>query len=230
MTWQNIILLIAGVINLIMSIIIFSRGVKNKINLYFGLLTLFNFLWAGGLIFINLGINYEVTRFFAALVYPIALMVVVTLLYFIIYFPYQTFKLKAIYSNIIAFIVVVFSIFCIGGYKIFVSDVLLNPKVVIYYEFLSYTIYSVVLVILMVVSIAILISKIKKAEGIFKRQLQLILVAVIIGTSVGAYFHLFLMYLHVLDYNYLGPLFTLFINGVVFYFIFSPKQDRKQLL
>ncbi|MDD5749980.1 MAG: hypothetical protein PHO91_04395 [Patescibacteria group bacterium] len=46
---QNTLLLIAGLINLVMSIIVFSRGIKNKINLYFGLLTFSNFLWALGL-------------------------------------------------------------------------------------------------------------------------------------------------------------------------------------
>ena len=224
---QNTLLLIAGLINLVMSIIVFSRGVKNKINLYFGLLTFSNFLWAGGLVLVNLAISHEITRFFASFIYPIALMVVVSLFYFIVYFPYQVFSLSKIYKNLITTLVLIFSIFCIFAYKIFVYDVQLEPKLVIFYELFSYSFYSLVLVSLMIAGIFILFYKFKKAEGVFKNQLGLILVAVILGTTAGSYFNLFSMYFYVLDYNHLGPLFTLFINFLVFYFIFFANKYKK---
>ncbi|MBU1202958.1 hypothetical protein KKH39_02880 [Patescibacteria group bacterium] len=228
MSIQNIFLLIAAIVNLLMSIVVFSRGIKNKVNLYFGLLTFFNFLWALGLILVNLAISYEFTRFFASFVYPVALMVVVSLYYFIVYFPYKTFELPKLYKNLITFFVGLVTLFCIGAYKIFVQDVSFNQGVTIFYEMWSYTSYSILLVILMILGIAVLFSKIKKAEGIFKVQLKLILIAVIIGTAVGSYSNLFMMYFYNCQYNHLGPLFTLFINFVVFYFIFF-SQKSKQL-
>jgi len=221
MSIQNILLLLAGIINLIMSILVFSRGIKhNKINRYFSLLTFFNFLWATVLIFINLGISYELTRFFASIVYPIALMVVVSLFYFIINFPYKLFELPTIYKSIINLTMLFYSIFCIFFYKIFVWKVVLTPKVIIYYEFWTYSIYTFILIALMLVGIVILFLKLKKTENTFKQPLRLVLIAVIIGTAVGSYSNLFLMYFHNLDYNYLGPLFTLFINFTAFYLIF----------
>lgn len=227
MSTQNILLLVAGIINIIMSIIVFSRGIKNKVNLYFGLITLFNFLWAGGLIIINLAINYEFTRFFASFVYPVALTIVVSLFYFIINFPYKTFDIPKAYKNLIAVFVAAYSIFCIFAYRIFVWDLSLSPKVVIYYELWSYSIYTIILVLLMLAGIIILGNKLRKAEGIFKNQLRWMIVAVIIGTAAGSYFNLFMMYFYNCNYNHLGPLGTLFINFVVFYFIFFSKKDKR---
>ncbi|MFA6466308.1 MAG: hypothetical protein WCV71_00410 [Patescibacteria group bacterium] len=221
MSVQNILLLLAGLINLTMSILVFSRGVKhNKINFYFSLLTFFNFLWALNLIVINLGINYELTRFMASLVYPVALMIVVILFYFIIHFPYKLLEIPKIYKLFINLSILFYSIFCIFFYQIFVWKVSLGPKVIIYYEFISYSIYTFILIILMLAGIVILFLKLKKAEAAFKQQLCLVLLAVIIGTVMGSYSNLFLMYFHNLDYNHFGPLFTLVINFIAFYLIF----------
>ena len=79
----------------------------------------------------------------------------------------------------------------------------------------------------MLAGIFVLFSKFRKAEGAFKFQLKLILITVILGTIAGSYFNLFLMYFHNCDYNYLGPLFTLAINFIVFYFIFLANKYKK---
>ena len=157
----NIILLIAGVLNLAMSLFIISRGWKNKINLYFSLFTFFTFLWSLGLIFSNAGISEEVSRFFASFVYPVALLIIVNVFYFTIYFPYRIFSIKKFYKRLIQFFVIIFTIFCIGFYKIFVYKVVLIPELKVYYEFWSYTLYSVVLSILMLSSVGVLFYKYK---------------------------------------------------------------------
>ena len=227
MSIQNILLLVAGLINIVMSVIVFSRGIKNKVNLYFGLLTFFNFLWASGLIILNLAINYELTQFFASFIYPVALMVVVSLFYFIIYFPYKIFNLSKVYSVVISIIVAAYTIFCLVWYKVFVPSVKLFPAVSINYEMRSYLIYAILLVILMLSSIFILFIKLNKAQGHYRGQLKWILIAVIFGTLAGSYFNLFFMYFHDVSYNFLGPLFTLVINFTVFYFIFLAKHNKK---
>ncbi|MBT6691417.1 hypothetical protein HOB10_03755 [Candidatus Parcubacteria bacterium] len=223
MNIQNTVLLASGIINLIMSVYILSRGWKNKVNLYFSLLTFFNSMWAAGLIVINAGVSHEMTRFFASFIYPVALMIIVSLFYFIIYFPYKTFELSKLYRWLINIFIVVTTLFCIFFYKIFVYNVALVPKLVVYYEIWSYSAYSLVLTMLMLSGVIVLFSKLKKSESVFKFQLKLILVAVIMGTIAGSYFNLFLMYFHNCDYNHLGPLFTLLMNFAVFYLIMSPK-------
>ncbi len=221
---QNLILLIAALINLSMSLFIFSRGAKNKVNFYFGLVTLFNFFWATCLIVINSAISYELTRFFGSFVYPIALMVVISLFYFSIYFPYESFRVNKIYKWLINFSIIFYSIYCSLFYKFFVPKVDLLPKVIVYYEPVVYTIFSVILITLMLFAIHIIYKKYKIATGIFRVQLMLILIAVIIGTAAGCYFNLIAMYYNNLAYNHLGPLFTLFINLVVFGFIISSRE------
>jgi hypothetical protein len=73
MSIQNILLLVAGIINLIMSILVFSRGIKhNKINRYFSLLTFFNFLWAISLLFAK-ALPVDSWMFWAKLAYPSSL-------------------------------------------------------------------------------------------------------------------------------------------------------------
>lgn len=227
MTIQNILLLVAALVNIIMSIIILSRGIKNKINLYFGLLTFFNFLWAGGLIIVNSAINYELTRFFAGFIYPVALMVVVSLFYFIVHFPYKIFELPKVYKWLIVLWISFYTIFCLVWYKVFVQNITLLPRVAINYEMRSYLVYATFLVVLMLLGIIILFIKLHRADGIFKTQLRLILVAVIIGTLAGSYFNLFFMYFNDVRYNHLGPLFTLVINFIVFYFIFISKRNKQ---
>ena len=221
---QNLILLIAGLINLAMSLFIFSRRVKNKVNFYFALMTLLNFLWATCLIIINLAISYELTRFFGSFVYPVALMVVISLFYFAVHFPYESFKVKRLHKGVINFFMIFYLIYCTLFYKFFVPKVDLLPKVIVYYEPWLYTIFSIVLLSLMFLAIYVIYKKHQSTTGIFKMQLMLILIAVIIGTVAGSYFNLIAMYYNNLSYNHLGPLFTLFINFVVFGFIISPRE------
>lgn len=154
-------------------------------------------------------------------------MVVVSLFYFIVHFPYKIFNLSKIYKGIIALVVAFYSIFCLIWYKVFVSSVVLSPEVAISYEMKSYLAYAVLLVMLMLAGIIILFIKLKRAEGHYKVQLKLILIAVVIGTLAGSYFNLFFMYFHDVRYNFLGPLFTLFINFTAFYLIFFNKKDKQ---
>jgi hypothetical protein len=107
---QNYTLLIAGIINLIMSILVFSRGIKhNKVNLYFSLLTFFNFLWALSLFFAQiLGIKYWF--FWAELAYPSSLGIAVSLFYFSIYFPFAIKKISKITNYIILLPAIFFSV------------------------------------------------------------------------------------------------------------------------
>ena len=225
MSIQNLVLLIAGVINLIMSFIVFNRGVKNnKINRYFSLLIFFTFLWGVGLILFNYGISIELSRFFASFIYPVALMILVSVFYLTVYFPYKSFEVSTLYKILVIIFSLFFTIFCLWGYKIFVPEAAILPVVSVVYEPWSYLLYTIILITLMLASIIILFSKFFKAEKPFKLSLKLTLIAIIMGSVAGSYFNLFLMYFNHNNYNHLGPLFTLLMNGSVFYLIFLSKK------
>lgn len=224
MDTKNIILLISGFINLAMSVYIFSRGWKNKINLYFSLVTFFNFLWAMGLILTYAGISEGITRFFASFVYPVGFLIIVNLFYFIVYFPYPSFVLHTAIRWLINIVAIGYTIFCLFFYKVFVYRIdTPNP----YFEPWSYILFSIILIILMISDIGILIYKYKRAEGIFRSQLLAILWAVVLGMSAGLYFNLWAGFIQVSDYYHLGPVFTLLLNLVVFYFIFIYKRFKR---
>ncbi|RJQ35365.1 hypothetical protein C4566_00945 [Candidatus Parcubacteria bacterium] len=230
MSIQNIILLIAGLINLIMSIIVFSRGIKNKINLYFGLLTFSNFLWAGSLAVFNLARSIEILRLFSSLPYTFSWLVIIFLFYFSLEFPYKTFVLSRLYRWLINIITVIIIIFTTYFYDFFVLNVVKEPEHLGYYRIDFYSMYVILLIFMVFVTIINLIKKYKLAEGIAKSQLGFVIIAVIIGTVFGSYFNLFVAYSRDFRWIHLGPLFTLFINFVAFYYIFSSKKNKKQLV
>lgn len=227
MDTKNIILLISGFINLAMSLYIFSRGWKNKINFYFSLLTFFNFLWAIGLFILNAGFIHELSWFFAGFVYPAGLLVIVNLFYFTVYFPYPLFEVPSVIKWLINIMIAGFTIFCLIFYRVFVKNIILSPQVLVYYEPWSYLLFSIVLLVLMLSSIIILIYKYKKSDMVYRPQILLILIATIIGTAAGVYFNLFFAYVYSGELDSLGPLFTLVINSVVFYLIFLRGKKIK---
>jgi len=227
MTWQNIILLIAGAINLIMSIIIFSRGVKNKINLYFGLLTLFNFLWAGSLLvgrIINNRVWYDGG---ALLAYPAALGIAVTLYYFSIYFPAVVMKkVKIIFNYVILTLALILSIIpYVGSWFILSHDKdILNQEYTLFVNKPTYILYSAFFIAVVLLAIYNFYFKQKMMEGIFKKQIRILLFTIILGLMFGSYFDLILCYFGNYRYIWLGPIFTVFMNIYVFYLIFHTRE------
>ena len=89
MAIQNFILLITGILNFSMSVFIISRGWKNKINLYFSLLTFFTFLWSLTLFISRIIPSDLLAVFFYRSTYMSAVGIAVFLLYFSLYFPYK---------------------------------------------------------------------------------------------------------------------------------------------
>ncbi|MFA5127364.1 MAG: hypothetical protein WC465_05220 [Patescibacteria group bacterium] len=192
--------------------------------MYFGLVTFFNLLWAITLIIFNLSNDEKILRLFASLPYTMAWLVIIFLFYFAVYFPYQLFPIKKIYYFLINIVSVLMVMYTVFGYKLFVLGVNFTPNHMANYDFVGYSIYAALMTLVILSSLIILIIKYKKAEGIFKTQLGLILISVIIGTIFGCYFNLFLMYIDNFSYIHLGPLFTLFINFIVFSFLVLPKE------
>ncbi len=221
---QNLVLFIVGLVNLLMGVFIFSRGVKNKINLYFSCMTLANFFWSLSLILFNLSSNQETLRFFASLPYAFAFLVVVFLFYFSIYFPYKIFNLPKIYKWLLNFIVVIVLVYTTVFYRLFVVETIIWPGNMANFNLLSYVIYTLLLVLLMLAALIFLFYKYRLAEGLFKWQLKVVFWGVFLGTFFGSYFNLFSMYNDDFDYVHLGPLFTLFINFIVLGFIIMPKD------
>lgn len=227
MTIQNIFLLIAGVINLIMAIIVYFRGWRNKVNLYFSLLTFFNFLWALSLLS-GMTLDSDFGILLGKSTYPSAIGIAISLLFFSIYFP---FKIKDINKSLkyLCFFIFIFFSFLTYSNNLIIGyhrDVINNIYYLKYDNF-WYILYSIFFILLIVYSVINLFYKYKSTEGLFKKQILYLLVTIILGLLFGAYFDLFLCYLGIFKYEWLGPLFTLPMNFVAFYLIFSNKDKLK---
>mgnify|MGYP007016092512 CR=1 FL=1 len=227
MNLENICLLIAGVINLFMSIFVISRGWRNKVNLYFTLLTFFNFLWASSLLvgrMTTLGMFWYYAG--VLLAYPVALGIAISLYYFCISFPTQIRRLSNLNHFLIVLPAVIMSIvvYIKGWFVLSYDKDIIHTEYTLYVNKLSYFIYSLYFIVLVILALKELYEKIKISESIFKYKVIILFVAILIGLIFGTYFDLFLCYFANYHYVWFGPLFTFFMNLTVFYFIYSSRD------
>lgn len=223
MSIQNLTLLFAALVNLFMSLFVLLRGVKhNKVNLYFGLLTFFNFLWALGLLLSRMLFYFsEYWIFWSQMTYVGALGISISLFFFSLYFPLRIVKNKTYYSYIILFLGFLFSIvIMLGDYFIvgFLEDIS-NKVYILKFNNFYYILYSLYFVILSVFSLRNLKINNKGYSPVLSSRINYFIVTIIFGLVFGALFDLFLCYYGIFNFNWLGPLFTLPMNFVAFYLI-----------
>ena len=222
---QNVVLLIACLINLVMAIVVFQRGKHNKINLYFASLTFFAFLWSLGLLFSRSVEDLQLTSLFNRSTYISALAIIISLLYFTIYFPYKSAVLKMWQKIIIWLPAVILSILIYTPW--FITGFITNyskVEFISYYYLPGFILYAVYFITIAFWAMYYLWQKDKTTEGHDQRKIKLLLITIIVGLIFGSYFDLFILYFENFKYNWLGPIFTVFMNYVVFYFIFLSKD------
>lgn len=222
---QNFILLLAAAINLFMTFFVWKRGIKNKINLYFGLLTFFNFLWSLGLLLSRSVADMYWVAIMARSTYISALGIVIFLFYFIHYFPYQLERLKK-YEHFFIILPAFFLSFIVYT-KFFILETVRaysDFEYISYYNKIGFFIYAIYFVIIAILALKKLFKKYSLAEGLLKQQIKMLLVAIIIGLLFGSYFDLFIQYFNDYRFNWLGPIFTVLMNFIVFFFVISPKE------
>ena len=226
MSIQNILLLVAGVINLIMSVLVFSRGIKhNRVNRYFSLLTFFNFLWAFSLFFAQV-LPTDDWLFWAKLAYPSSIGIVLSLFYFSVYFPFAIKKIPKILNYIILLLAVFFIIipYINNLFIIDYSKYIEQALYILYYNKSLYIAFGVYFFILVFATVFNLIKKYKVSENIFRKQILFLLIAIIIGLMAGSYFDLIICYFGNFKHVWIGPPSTLLMNFVVFYLILHRKE------
>lgn len=223
--YQNLVLFIAGLVNLAMSFLVMKRGAKSKINLYFALLTFFNLTWVIGLIMVNLVTNIDMVSFYDRSTNLSGIGIVVSLFYFTLHFPYQREKISDIKTKIIWLFAILLSVLVYTKWFV-VNTIWIDkfPYYIAYYYKPGFIVYTIYFFVLAVWSICFLVKKYKLAEGMIKQQLKWLILAIIIGLVFGAYFNIIVSYFGNFSPGWLGPVFTLFMNIVVFRAIRSPKE------
>ncbi|PWB39083.1 MAG: hypothetical protein C3F02_00480 [Parcubacteria group bacterium] len=216
MNTQNIILLIAASINLFMSVLVLSRGViNNKINLYFSLLTFFDFLWCMNLFYARTS-DSAFWFFNAQAAYISALAIAMSLYLFSVHYPYKIVQNKFV-NKLFVLLLLMFVFFIFGNMYITGSEKdLLKTEYTLFIRKDLYILYSFVFISIVILAIKNFLVKFRQADGILKKQILLLLVTISIGLVFGIYFDLFLCYFANFKLVGFGPIFTLFMNFMVF--------------
>lgn len=224
--WKNWLLLISALINLIMAIFVFSRGVRrSKINLYFSFLAFSCFLWALGLFLSRLDVAMFWTSIFARSTYISALLIILSLFYFTIYFPVSFYAPKRLFS-IVTFLFFLF-LSILSYSDLFITgfiDAYGPGEYISLFNIYGFVLYALYFVVLAMLSLYNLLKKYKNLDGELKNNLLLLLVTISIGLIFGFYFDLFLEYFKNFKFNWFGPVFTIPMNMVVFYLVVFNKD------
>ncbi len=227
MSLQNLFLLIAGLINLMIFFVVISRGFNNKINLYFSFLSFANFLWTLSVLVGRIGQGGMFWYYVGALLaYPVALGIVLSLYFFSRHFPVPSKGINNIYDKILIICGIILSlvVYIKDFFVLSYHKDIVNAEYTLYVNKPVYIVYSIYFILVALLALFNLYSKIKKTDSYFKKQIIVLFVSILIGLLFGVYFDLFLCYFGNYHYTWFGPVFTLFMNAVVFYFIVSPKE------
>lgn len=227
MSIQNLLLLIAGLINLMMFFVIVSRSLNNKINLYFGLLTFSNFLWTLSILIARMGEGGMFWYYAGALLaYPIALGIVLSLYFFSRHFPVPGGKVKRFHDLLLLIVAFILSVivYIKGAFVLTYNKDIINTEYTLYINKPVYIIYSIYFIFVALLALWNLYRKIRATDNYFKKQTIILFIAILIGLIFGVYYDLILCYFANYHYTWFGPVFTLFMNAVVFYFIISPRE------
>lgn len=224
---KNYILLASGLLNLAMGLYIISRGWRSKINLYFSLVTFFNFLWAISLYFgRTLVDNWYI---WAVVAYPASIGIAVSLFYFSVHFPFAHKELSK-NTNLLVLIpgILLSIIFFVPEWFIVSAthDVSITEYTLYHFKPM-YWIFAAYFIIIIILAVYNLYSKYKNAEGVYKKIIKILMWTIIIGLIFGTYFDLVICYFGNFRYIWLGPPFTLLMNAAVLYLIFLQGKQIK---
>ncbi len=186
--WKNWLLLIAALINLGMAIFILNRGIKNKVNLYFALLTFFCFLWSFS-IFGQIVLQSVLwSKFWFQTSFIGALGIALFLLYFVINFPFKNIKLKVWQEYFIWISSLIFGIFSYTKWNMMSFDKIIeghNYEFSIKYNQFFQWFYALFFVILVISSLYILWAKYKQVEIFFKKDILFLFWMLLVGLTLG---------------------------------------------
>ena len=226
--WKNWLLLSSALINLVMAVFIFNRGIKNKVNLYFALLTFFCFLWSFS-IFLQIVLRDVIwSRFWFQTGFIGALGVAIFLVHFVVFFPFKSIKLKVWQEYFIWIFALILGVFSYTRWNLINFAKVINGsdyKFIIEYHQVFQWVYSLFFVMLVIISLRILWTKNKQVENFLKKDILILFCVISIGLIFGFYFNVILDYMGNFQYEWFGPVFTVPMNLAVVYLIFFKKHS-----
>ncbi|MEW5907680.1 MAG: ATP-binding protein [Patescibacteria group bacterium] len=191
--------------NFILTIIVLSRGIKDRINEIFGLMSFSVVLWSTGILgfyFINLP-DY-LSSHWIIITHSSAILIAVIFFYFSLNFPSQLIKNKYLYyAYTIPFFFILYYLFftnkIIG--EVINSTYEINPGYIFYSFFIVAYFFGGY--------ISLFLQHKKSKEWIPKIQVRYVLAGSILASFPATITDLIFPYLGIFKYTWLGPVFTL---------------------
>lgn len=216
------ILSVIVVANLILGLVIFSRGYRLIGNFTFGLISIVTAIWGIAIIgfysdIYNSLINWVVITHISALIIPILFLL------FSVNFPKKIVNdYRSIFISIIPSIILI----CM----ILFTDTVIGETIGKTYKInIGYLSYCFILVSYFFISFLFLIKQFKNASNFNeKKQIQYVLIGTIVSSVLAILPDLILPFIGVYEFTWLGPVFTMmmvisFFLGMLRYKLFNIK-------
>lgn len=199
-------------INVVLGFVIFSRGIKNPRNIFFGVIAFSSALWSFSIIaFYNPDIYSSVNW----LDYTHLSALCVAFVFFIFSFLFP----KSLSRSSISIIFGTFAFF-LASYFIIFTDYIVGSRIadsVRYVLTEGYVTYSLLIIVFFLAGYAFLFLQYRRANNIDeKQQVKYVLFGSMIASVFALVPDLIMPYLGNFDYTWLGPLFTLIMVFSIF--------------
>lgn len=194
--------------NIFLAWVVFSQGIKNKINLWFGLMSIGVVFWCIAIANFYSELEYLKIINWTKITHFAGLFISLVFMYFTFYFPRSDSM-----NKIILFITA--SLFAVISSLIFFSDtVIKDVQQGVYEQGSLYGLYGVSLSINFIIAFRVLILKFIKEKNILIRgQIKYILIGGIASSFLATIFDLLLPILGNYNYLWLGPVATISLIG-----------------
>jgi len=214
MSYQSVILLIIGILNLGLAIIVYWRNRKNLANFYYSMMVFTGSLWVFGNFAYSLFLDQPDIRL--AVISIIYICTLVTSFYYFIFtynFPYKTFKLPRPFLTSLYIFVFLYAL-VLGFDSNYLIDLsILNTNEIII-NLGNYWTFSVIFSLFIISGFIILFKKYFLVEGVYKSQIKYVLWATILTYTLASLTNLITGFWNNFDFHWLGPVFSL-INFLV---------------
>ncbi len=209
------ILSVVVVANIILGLVIFSRGLRSFTNIIFGLISIASALWGLAIIGFYSDI-YHFTLNWVVFTHSLALLIPFLFLCFSLYFPK-----KLTYSSVVIGIATI-PLLIFEGLIVYGHTVVGLTHNEVYELGLMYPYFSITLVSFFIAGFIFSFVQSKRAkDSTEKKQAEYVLIGSFIASTLAIIPDLILPYLHMFQYTWLGPIFTLIMVVSLFLAMFK---------
>ena len=218
------ILSVVAITDIILGLIVVSRGIKSFADIIFGCITLTLIVWSIAIIGFYSG-NYQTIINWVSVTHSSALLISFFFLIFSLYFPQKLSesRIVAVISSIILVALL---------YLISFSHLVIGDTYSLSYKLgTAYIYYASVLMLFFLFGFGFLLKQFKKAANVVQRkQIEYVLAGYLISSVLAIIPDLILPYFNIFQYTWLGPIFALILVTSLFIAVFKYQLFQVKII